>query len=43
MAVAGNYFSFELINTEDVGDLLQVIKFWLYLKTKPGKRTVKAE
>ena len=43
MAIKGSFFSFEFINTEDVGDLLQVIKFWLYLKTKPGKRTIKAE
>lgn len=43
MAVKGNFFSFELINTQDVGDLLQVIKFWLYLKTRPSKRTVQAE
>ena len=39
----GSFFSFEFINTEDVGDLLQVIKFWLYIKTSPGKRTISAE
>jgi len=43
MAVKGNFFSLEFINTEDVGALLQVIKFWLYIKTKPSKRTVKAQ
>ncbi|GAH61415.1 unnamed protein product [marine sediment metagenome] len=42
MAVKGNFFSFEFINTENIDDLLQVIKFWLYLKTRPSKRTVKA-
>lgn len=42
MAIKGSFFSFEFINTEDIEALLQVIKFWLYLKTKPGKRTIKA-
>ncbi|MCK4784547.1 MAG: hypothetical protein KAV87_12415 [Desulfobacteraceae bacterium] len=43
LSAKGSFFSFELINTEDVGDLLQVIKFWLYIKTRPGKRTIRAE
>jgi len=43
MAIKGSFFSFEFINTEDIEGLLQVIKFWLYLKTRPGKRTIKAE
>ena len=43
LSAKGSFFSLEFINTEDVGDLLQVIKFWLYLKTRPGKRTIKAE
>jgi hypothetical protein len=43
LSAKGSFFSFEFINTEDVGDLLQVIKFWLYLKTQPGRRTIAAE
>jgi len=43
VSAKGSFFSFEFINTEDVGDLLQIIKFWLCLKTEPGKRTISAE
>jgi hypothetical protein len=43
MSIKGQFYSLEFINTEDVGDLLQVIKFWLYIKTKRGKRTISAE
>ena len=43
LSAKGSFFSFEFINTEDVGDLLQVIKFWLYLKTSPGRRAISAE
>ncbi len=42
LSAKGSFFSFEFINTEDIEGLLQVIKFWLYLKTKPSKRTIKA-
>ncbi|MCK4793585.1 MAG: hypothetical protein KAV87_58190 [Desulfobacteraceae bacterium] len=43
LSAKGSFFSLEFINTEDVGDLLRVIKFWLYLKTQPGRRTISAE
>jgi hypothetical protein len=43
MAIKGSFFSFEFINTEDIEGLLQVIKFWLYIKTTPGRRTISAE
>jgi len=42
MAIKGSFFSFEFINAEDIEGLLQVTSLWLYLKTKPSKRTIKA-
>jgi len=41
-SINGSYYSFEFINADNIGSELKIIKPWLYIKKKPGKRTIKA-
>lgn len=43
MAIKGSFFSFRFINAEDLGGKLEIIKFSIYVRRRPSKKTIKAE